>query len=144
MDHAVVRDFAARPLTEFVLDAAHTVIVDAVAGEYYRPPLQVAPDPVPVVIMDPIVREGCAVAGYLDPGRGGVLARGAVQGCEAVRAVMVELGVLQDEAVARVADPLVGVMVEPRVEDVEFRPVPLDGAPARRLALVAAPRPTDA
>src|SRR5215212_9733016 len=122
MDHAVVRDFAARPLTEFVLDAAHTVIVDAVAGEYYRPPLQIAPDPVPVVIMNPIVREGCAVAGYLDPGRGGILARGAVQGREAVRAVMVEL----------------------RVEDVEFRPVPLDGAPARRLALVAAPRPTDA
>ena len=95
MDHAVVRDFAARPLTEFVLDAALTVIVDAVAGEYYRAPLQVAPDPVPVVVVDPIVPEGFAVAGYLDPGRGGgVLARRAVQGREAVRAVMVDLGVL--------------------------------------------------
>src|SRR5918994_70611 len=124
MDHAVVRDLAARPLTDFVLDAAHTVIVDAVAGDYYRPPLQVAPDPVPVVMVDPIVREGCAAAGYLDPGRGGgVLARRAVQGREAVGAVMVDLGVL---------------------EDVQFGAVPLDGAPTRRGALVAAPRPTNA
>lgn len=37
MDHAVIRNFAARPLTDLVLDAALTVIVDAVAGDYDRP-----------------------------------------------------------------------------------------------------------
>ena len=44
MDHAVVRDFAARPLTDFVLDAALAVIVDAVAGDYDRATLQIAPE----------------------------------------------------------------------------------------------------
>ena len=58
MDHAVVRDFAARPLTDFILDAALTVIVDAVAGDYDRATLQVAPEPVPVVMVNPIVGEG--------------------------------------------------------------------------------------
>ena len=95
MGHAVVRDFAARPLTDLVLDAALAVVVDAVVGDHDRASIQVAPDPVPVVVMDPIVREGCAAGGYLDPGRrGGVLDRSVIQGREAVRAVVVDLGVL--------------------------------------------------
>src|SRR3712207_4930532 len=58
---------------------------------------------------------------------------------------MVDLGVLQEEALARVADPLVGVMVEPHVDDVEVRSVlPLDGTPARWLAPVAALSPRNA
>ena len=57
---------------------------------------------------------------------------------------MVDLRVLQEKSAARVADTLVGVMVEPHVKDVEVRTVLLDGTPACWLAPVAALGPRNA
>src|SRR3712207_4721667 len=54
--HAVVGDLA-RPPTGFVADAALAVVVDCVADHYDRLCEAVAPDPVPVVIVDHIVPE---------------------------------------------------------------------------------------
>src|SRR5215216_6452095 len=69
--HAVVGDLAARPPTDFVADAALAVVVDYVAADFDRACEPVAPDPVPVVVVDPIVPEGCGTPGYLDTSRGG-------------------------------------------------------------------------
>ena len=66
--HAVVGDLA-RPPTDFVADAALAVVVDCVADHYDRLCEPVAPYPVPVVVVDLIVPEGCRTPGYLDSGR---------------------------------------------------------------------------
>ena len=57
---------------------------------------------------------------------------------------MVDLGVLEEKSGTRITDTLVGVMVEPHVEDVEVPTVLLDGTPACWLAPLAAPGPADA
>src|SRR5215217_4852745 len=44
-----------RPSTDFVPDAALAVVVDYVAADYHRVCEPVAPDPVPVVVVDLIV-----------------------------------------------------------------------------------------
>ena len=67
--HAVVGDLAAWPPTDFVADAAIAVVVDYVAADFDRACVFVAPDPVPVVVVDLIVPEGCRTFGYLDPSR---------------------------------------------------------------------------
>src|SRR5215218_2282382 len=137
--HAVVGDLAARPPTDFVADAALAVVVDYVAADYDRACEPVAPDTVPVVVVDRIVPEGCGTPGYLDTSR-----RGGRAISEGGRAVMVDLGVLQEKSGARVTDTLVRVMVEPHVKDVEVPTVLLDGTPACWLAPVAALGPGNA
>ena len=143
MAHAVVVDRAARTL--LVLDADLAVVIDVIAGGDNGACVRVAPDPDPVVVVDLVVPEGCGALGYLDAGRRrSLFGRVTGQGCKRIRAVMVDLGVLQEEAVTGVADPLVRVVVDPHVEDVEVRAVPLDGTPARWLAPVAALGPRNA
>ena len=61
--HAVVGDLAAWPPTDFVADAALAVVVDYVAADFDRACVFVAPDPVPVVVVDLIVPEGCRTFG---------------------------------------------------------------------------------
>src|SRR5829696_2950 len=68
-EHAVVGDLAAWPPTDFVADAALAVVVDYVAADFDRACVFVAPDPVPVIVVDHIVPEGCRTFGYLDSGR---------------------------------------------------------------------------
>ena len=68
-NHAVVGDLAAWPPTDFVADAALAVVVDYVAADFDRACVFVAPDPVPVVVVDLIVPEGCRTFGYLDSSR---------------------------------------------------------------------------
>ena len=63
VNHAVVGDLAARPPTDFVADAALAVVVDYVAADFDRACVFVAPDPVPVVVVDTIVPEGCGTFG---------------------------------------------------------------------------------
>ena len=53
--HAVVGDLAGRPPTDFVADAALAVVVDFVAADDDRLCEPIAPDPVPVVVVDFIV-----------------------------------------------------------------------------------------
>src|SRR5215211_7372335 len=62
-NHAVVGDLAATPPTDFVADAALAVVVDHVDADYDRLCEPVAPDPVPVVVVDLIVPEGCRTFG---------------------------------------------------------------------------------
>jgi hypothetical protein len=62
--HAVVGNLAGRPPTGFVADAALAVVVDCVAADYDRLCEPVTPDPVPVVVVDLIVPEGCRTPGY--------------------------------------------------------------------------------
>src|SRR5215218_168301 len=62
-EHAVVGDLAGRPLTDFVADAALAVVVDYVAADDDRACVLVAPDPMPVVVVDLIVYEGCRTFG---------------------------------------------------------------------------------
>jgi hypothetical protein len=69
--HAVVGDLAARPPTDFVPDAALAVVADYVAADNDRVSEPVTPDPVPVVVVDIIVPEGCRTPGYLDTSRRG-------------------------------------------------------------------------
>ena len=68
-EHAVVGDLAGRPPTGFVADAALAVVVDYVAADDDRACVFVAPDPMPVVVVDLIVPEGCRTPGYLDTSR---------------------------------------------------------------------------
>src|SRR5215213_8375285 len=56
---------------------------------------------------------------------------------------MVDLGVLEEKARARVTDSLVRVVVEPHVNDVEVPTVLLDGTPAFWLAPLAALGPAN-
>ena len=70
-EHAVVGDLAAWPPTDFVADAALAVVVDCVAADYDRACEPVTPDPVPVVVVDLIVPEGCRTFGYLHTSRRG-------------------------------------------------------------------------
>src|SRR5215211_4785726 len=135
----VVGDLAARPPTDFVADATHAVVVDCVAADYDRACVFVAPDPVPVVVVDLIVPEGRRTPGYLDASR-----RGGRAVSEGGRAVMVDLGVLKEKSGARVTDALVRVMVEPHVNDVEVPTVLLDAPPACWLAPLAALGPANA
>src|SRR5215216_5822262 len=137
--HAVVGDLAGRPSTDFVPNAALAVVVDYVAADYDRACEPVAPDPVPVVVVDLIVPEGCRTPGYLHTGRRGVRAVS-----EGGRAVMIDLGVLKEKSGARVTDTLVRVMVEPHVKDVEVPTVLLDGTPAFWIAPIAALGPANA
>src|SRR5687767_9155659 len=62
-EHAVVGDLAGRPLTDFVADAVLAVVVDYVAADFDRACVFVAPDPVPVVVVDLIVLQGCGTFG---------------------------------------------------------------------------------
>src|SRR5215203_6341453 len=137
--HAVVGDLAGRPPTDFVADAAFAVVVDCVAADYHRACELVAPDPVPVVVVDLIVPEGCRTIGYLDTSR-----RGGRVVSEGGRAVMVDLGVLKEKSGPRVTDTLVRVMVEPHVNDVEVPTVLLDSPPACWIAPLAALGPGNA
>src|ERR671921_2515704 len=57
---------------------------------------------------------------------------------------MVDLGVLEEKAGARITDSMVRVMVEPHVNDVEVPAVLLDGTTACWLAPIAAPGPANA
>src|SRR5215208_7860120 len=66
----------------------------------------------------------------LDEHRSITSCRGARVVSEGDRAVMVDLGVLEEKSGARVTDTLVRVMVEPPVKDVEVPTVLLDGTPA--------------